>query len=331
MMGKWADRLVMGKWADRLVSQVQYDSAETHIVKVMSHPDKGASVGRGAEVKRQAVLTDLDKGVTYMTITRSKDGDWNKGADIKPVTIDGVKYIKSVADATRTTPTPIRVARRRLGLASELADTIYAGGYSKKDNLGDLPRFTGGSAARVAETKADRWSSKHWRGRASATIEGSLWVGIVFLIGVVVAIFGHSIYHVIDRRDHAFSELSQFVISNVLLVFIVLELIEIALHQIRHSHRRGQQAEGVFSPYLSKIFLRMLLIVGILSTVRHLLVLGAQLTTSTATPDTNTLWELGVTAAAVLALIGGLIVLHRWYDNPNEDEAEPLKGRARRE
>lgn len=102
---------MVDKWADHLVSQVQYNSAETHIVKVMSHVDNGVSVGSGSEVTRQAVVADLDNGVTYMTITRGSDGKWNKGAEIKPVTIDGVKYIKTVADNT------------------------------KKDNLGDLPRF----------------------------------------------------------------------------------------------------------------------------------------------------------------------------------------------
>jgi hypothetical protein len=99
------------KWADYLVSKVQYNAADTHIVKVMSHVDNGDTVGTGSEATRETVINRLGNGSTFMSITKGSDGKWNRGAPIKTVTIGGTKYIKTVADDT------------------------------KKDNLGSLPRF----------------------------------------------------------------------------------------------------------------------------------------------------------------------------------------------
>jgi len=169
-------------------------------------------------------------------------------------------------------------------------------------------------------------STELWRGLTARAVEAFLWLGIALLVGVVVAIFVHSIYYVIDRNDHDFAELSQLLISNVLLIFIVLELIEIAQHQIgRRGARRDKQESDVFSPYLGKVFLRMLLIVGVLSSVRHLLIIGAELTTSTRAPDSHTLWELGVTAGVVLVLVGGLILVSSYYHDPSGEEAKYLE------
>jgi hypothetical protein len=102
---------VAEKWADYLISAVRYNSTETHIDSVRIHVDNGDSVGAGVHESRQTVVNRLGAGYTFMTITAGDDGKWNKGAKVQTITIDGVKYIKTVAD--RTT----------------------------KDNLGALPRF----------------------------------------------------------------------------------------------------------------------------------------------------------------------------------------------
>ena len=99
------------KWADYLVSRVQYNAADTHIIKVMTHVDNGDTVATGSEVTRETVVSRLGSGSTFMTITKGSDGKWKQGASITVVTIDGAKYIKTVPDST------------------------------KKDNLGSLPRF----------------------------------------------------------------------------------------------------------------------------------------------------------------------------------------------
>lgn len=102
---------MVAKWADYLISQVQYNAEGSHIVKVLAHVDNGESVGAGTEATRQIVIARLDAGSTFCTITKNSDGKWQKGAAVFAVTIDNVRYIKTVADNT------------------------------KKDNLGSLPRF----------------------------------------------------------------------------------------------------------------------------------------------------------------------------------------------
>ena len=99
------------KWADYLISQVRYNEAETHIVKVVSHTDNGDSVSEGTELARSTVVIRLAEGSTFMTITKNVEGKWARGAQVRAVTIGGEKYIRTDADSI------------------------------KKDNLGSLPRF----------------------------------------------------------------------------------------------------------------------------------------------------------------------------------------------
>lgn len=98
------------KWADYLISAVQYNPAQTHIVKVRAHPDRGDTVGDGVEMLRTEVIAKLASGTTFVTITRS-GSSWNQGAAVGTVTIDGERFIRTARDAT------------------------------KRDNLGALPTF----------------------------------------------------------------------------------------------------------------------------------------------------------------------------------------------
>ena len=101
------------KWADRLISAVRYNTAGTHLSMVRVHVDNGSTVGNASEQSRETVVSAIDGETTYATIYKSSDEDsrWVKGADVFGYTLDGTKYIKTVADTT------------------------------KKDNLGRLPTF----------------------------------------------------------------------------------------------------------------------------------------------------------------------------------------------
>jgi hypothetical protein len=100
------------KWADYLISAVQYNAAGTHIDKVRRHPDDGDAVGSSTDVLRSSVVSQLEAGTTFATITRdSTNSKWVRGADVEVITVDGEKYIRTDRDKT------------------------------KKDNLGQLPRF----------------------------------------------------------------------------------------------------------------------------------------------------------------------------------------------
>lgn len=101
------------KWADYLISAVRYNSVETHIDRVRCHVDYGESVGSAVDASRQGVVVALDVGTTFATVYRdpSDPTKWIRGAEVRAITVDGTKYIRTDAD------------------------------NSKRDNLGDLPRY----------------------------------------------------------------------------------------------------------------------------------------------------------------------------------------------
>lgn len=101
----------MAKWADYLISAVQYNLSETHIDYVKEHIDKGDSVAAATVSARSTVMSRIKTGKTYVTVTMNSENKYVKGASVEVITVDGVEYIKTVADST------------------------------KKDNLGELPRF----------------------------------------------------------------------------------------------------------------------------------------------------------------------------------------------
>lgn len=101
------------KWADFLISAVRYNAAGTHIDRVRRHADNGDSVGAASDVARSSVVSAIDNGTTYVTIFKNPNDTtkWVRGAEVRVVLIDQEKYIRTDADKT------------------------------KRDNLGDLPRY----------------------------------------------------------------------------------------------------------------------------------------------------------------------------------------------
>lgn len=87
------------KWADYCISVVRYNAEHTHIVKVRVHADSGDTMGAATEWTRSEVVTAIDTRKTFVTITRSSDGKWSKGEDVRIVTVGGVKYIRTDANS----------------------------------------------------------------------------------------------------------------------------------------------------------------------------------------------------------------------------------------
>ena len=85
----------MAKWADYCVSAVHYNSEHTHIVKTKVHSDGGDTIGAASEWTRADVVDAIGRGKTFVTITRSSDGKWNKGEDVRVVTVNGAKFIRT--------------------------------------------------------------------------------------------------------------------------------------------------------------------------------------------------------------------------------------------
>jgi hypothetical protein len=84
----------MAKWADYGISAVQYNREHTHIVKVRLQPDNGDSMGAVTEWSRSQVVTSLEAGRSFVTILQN-GGQWKRGEDVRTVTINGSKYIRT--------------------------------------------------------------------------------------------------------------------------------------------------------------------------------------------------------------------------------------------
>lgn len=99
-------------------------------------------------------------------------------------------------------------------------------------------------------------------------------------------------------------------VSDGLLIVIVMEIVETIRQQVKVS--------GRIYPALVRNFL----IVGIVSAIRHLLAVGAQFSLQEGNPDlhlrASLMWELGLNAVIVLALVVGWI-LAKGLESSTED------------
>jgi len=86
----------MAKWADYGISAVQYDKDHKHIVKARVHHDSGEMIGSPIDIARSMIVSMIEDGKTFVTITKCNDSEWQKGQPVKIVTISNVKYIKTV-------------------------------------------------------------------------------------------------------------------------------------------------------------------------------------------------------------------------------------------
>ena len=100
----------MTKWADYCVSAVRYNAAETHIERVRVHVDTGDIIAAATDLTRSQVASAIERGNSFVTIYQ-RNGQWHKGEDVRVITVNGVKYIRT--------------------------DT----NYKAADNLGNLPRY----------------------------------------------------------------------------------------------------------------------------------------------------------------------------------------------
>lgn len=90
---------MVDKWADFLISAVEYTEAPRHINRVEIRLDRGDKVGPPVKVSRPGVLAWIDGGYSVATIALTKTTNtWGKGAEVKVVTRQGKRYIRTDAD-----------------------------------------------------------------------------------------------------------------------------------------------------------------------------------------------------------------------------------------
>jgi uncharacterized membrane protein (DUF373 family) len=130
-------------------------------------------------------------------------------------------------------------------------------------------------------------------GAAEDLVHYAVGVLLVLVAGVVLY---HSIADFVTS-DAAFAERITGVINGVLFVIIVMEILRTI---VAHFDNAGLQ-------------LKPFLIIGIISAVRHILTVGAQLSLGVEGGELfrHVQIELGVNAAVVLALVIGLVLVRR--------------------
>lgn len=100
----------MPGWADYVITGVRYCTVREHIDLVSGHDCATASPGTAFMHNRATVLSNLERDITYCT-ARRVDGDYVRGADVIPMKLGGITYIKTEENDTEA------------------------------DNLGELPEF----------------------------------------------------------------------------------------------------------------------------------------------------------------------------------------------
>ncbi len=93
-------RFFMAKWADYLIVRVKYNHEHTHLVEVEVHQDLGDSTGAAQKVSRQDVVLAIQRGTTFVT-AYTRDGKWQKGEDVRIVTINSERYIRTDNNSVR--------------------------------------------------------------------------------------------------------------------------------------------------------------------------------------------------------------------------------------
>ena len=133
-----------------------------------------------------------------------------------------------------------------------------------------------------------------WLTTALTGVEDLVYLGVgLVLIGIAIAALYHTVTDLIESHD-SFSTTVTTAVNGVLFVVIVLEIFRTIV-----AHLEG----GGFQ-------LRPFLIIGIISAVRHVLLVGAQTISNQSTEFNHAQIELGVNAGVALVLVIALVLLH---------------------
>lgn len=152
---------------------------------------------------------------------------------------------------------------------------------------------------------------RHARGLGLVRISEDVLHYLVALLLLVIAVvvFVHTAAD-FARSQRTFSERVTAAVNGVLFVIIVMEILRTV---IAHFEEAGFQ-------------LKPFLIIGIISAVRHILTVGAQVSLGAENQGAQAYRraqiDLGVNAAVVLALVIGLVLVRR-SDEPRPDSDEP--------
>jgi uncharacterized membrane protein (DUF373 family) len=144
-----------------------------------------------------------------------------------------------------------------------------------------------------------------WLLSALTVTEDAVYLGVALvLVGIAVASLYNTVHDLLNSNAN-FAPTVTAGINGVLFVVIVLEIFRTVL-----AHLEG----GGFQ-------LRPFLIIGIISAVRHILLVGAVTVSNESTSQfTRAQIELGVNAGVALVLVIALVLLHRGTVTDSDDD-----------
>lgn len=158
---------------------------------------------------------------------------------------------------------------------------------------------TGSHRKRHAQMRVTmRHQGRHVIGLLQVAEDIVHYVVAVVLVAVAGVVLVHSVLDALEPGHDSFAEQVTSVINSILFVIIVMEILRTV---VAHFDDAGLQ-------------LKPFLIIGIISAVRHILTVGAQVSLGGQhAPDAfrQTQVELGVNAAVVMALVLGLVLVWR--------------------
>lgn len=158
-------------------------------------------------------------------------------------------------------------------------------------------RHASGHGEDRGSTSGARWSA--WPLGVLAWAEDLVhYIVALVLVALAAGVLVQTVSDFFRTGSHPFATRVTSVVNGVLFVIIVMEILSTV---VAHFKNAGFQ-------------LKPFLIIGIISAVRHVLTIGAQLSLQAETSNSafrRTQIELGVNAAVVLALVLGLVLVRR--------------------
>jgi hypothetical protein len=91
----------MAKWADFAITKVKYNREHTHIDEAEVRSDNGDSISDPGYWSRQDIVSAILRGTTFVT-AYWRDGKWQKGEDVRIVTIHGERFIRTDNNSTKS-------------------------------------------------------------------------------------------------------------------------------------------------------------------------------------------------------------------------------------
>ena len=144
-----------------------------------------------------------------------------------------------------------------------------------------------------------------WLLSGLTTLEDLVYLGVALvLIGIATAGLYNTIEHLINSNGQAFGTVATNAVNGVLFVVIVLEIFRTLV-----DHLEG----GGFQ-------LRPFLIIGVISAVRQILLVGALSISNQTTEFNHSMIALGVNAGVALVLVIALVLLHRTGASDIDDD-----------